>query len=81
MVKHQIQKNSKIQENKQELESFSYYAGIHKNNGVETVVLLNFEKWISSYISSYFCNQTCKAQLLFFQANIYIPFLKGKTSL
>lgn len=60
------------------MESFSYYAGIHENNGVETVVLLNVEKWILSYISSYFCNQTCKAQLLFLQANIYIPFLKGK---
>ena len=45
---------------------------------METVVLLNVEKWIPSYISSYFHNQTCKAQLLFLQANIYILFLKGK---
>lgn len=30
----------------------------------------------SFLISTYFCNQRCKAHLLFLQANIYAPFLK-----
>lgn len=44
------------------------------------MALLNVEKWTPFYISTSFCNQTCKSHLLFLQDDIH-TFSGSKTIL